>query len=47
MGVCEEEQEACEAAETLVLVAMTGFLSKEALFTFLTGNPQQIISVHT
>ena len=24
-----------------------GFLSKEALFTFLTGNPQQIISVHT
>ena len=31
MGVCEEEQEACEAAETLVLVAMTGFLSKEAL----------------
>lgn len=24
-----------------------GFLSKEALFTFLTGNPQQIISIHT
>ena len=25
MGVCKEEQEGCETAQTLVLVAITGF----------------------